>query len=870
MALLDEILKWSQSELKPWQQDAVRRLFLAPKTGLTEQDWSELYGLLLAEYQLPNPSNLVPVPLSAANLPSNQAAVAPVVLKAMRDTKYLNRLAQGQMLTFATTGLTVIFGGNGSGKSGYARALKRACRARDQIEPVHPDASDPLAQMHIPEATFDVVDQGAELALTWKRGVVPPEKLSSIAVFDSHCARVYLTAEQEAAIVPYGLSAVEDLGSKVLPRLQKRLDEERASIDVDPAPYAHLRGDTTVGRLIASLSHKTDVTMVEKLGTLNQEELDRLAELVKLLKEADPKTTANNLRGQAQRVTELSQRLDDANDWVKDDSIQRLRQLVEAAATAAQAELLAAEAFRAGETLLPGTGEPVWKALFDAARRYSEEVAYMGHAYPHTDDAVCVLCQQPLVDGAQRLVRFDKFIKADAAKAAQKARDNLTAGVENITKAVLSQKMQVSLSQELEALEGGLPALVLAFEASIEARRAAMLAAVSNVQWDSLPTLSEDPRHNLKALAERLIHQATSLDNAADTTARQKLEQQRDDLLARQQLSLVLAAVVGLVNRIKLNKQLESCEADLKTHKITAKSKEFATIGVNQALAVALDDEFKRLGVGHIKTKLIPRGDKSKNKYRLGLDLPATFSLGEILSEGEQRSISIGCFLAELRQFSHKGAIVFDDPVSSLDHWHRQHVAHRLAEEARDRQVIVFTHETVFLALLEDATEKAQVVFCTQNLEWRGGKPGVVVLGMPWDHQPYSQRIHTLEQTQRNLEKTWPAYPNAEETALMREQYSLLRSTIERVVQDLILGGVVRRHHEYVKAGDLRRVVGFPLTEQQEYDRLVKRCNQITEAHDPSSGQNLPPPTAVELGTDLAALKAIIDITKLRQKGQKP
>ncbi|WP_080428586.1 AAA family ATPase [Burkholderia ubonensis] len=868
MALLDEILKWSQNELKLWQQDAVRRLFLAPKTGLTEQDWTDLYGLLLAEHQLPNPSNLISVPLSAANLPLNQTTVPPVVLKAMRDAKHLNRLAKGQTLTFAATGLTVIFGGNGSGKSGYARALKRACRARDQIEPVHPNASDPLAQTKIPEATFDVLDQGVDLALTWKRGAEPPERLSNIAVFDSHCARVYLTAEQEAAIAPYGLSVVEDLGSKVLPRLKRRLDQERAAIDIDQTPYKNLHGDTTVGHLIASLSHKTDVATVERLGTLNQAELDQLAELDKLLKEADPKAAANDLGGKAKRVTEVSQRLDKAYAWVKEESIQRLRELVKGAATASQAELLAAEALRAGETLLPGTGEPVWKALFDAARRYSEEIAYKGHAFPHTDDAVCVLCQQPLAGGALRLTRFDQFIKADAAKAAQKARNDLASGIEKITNAVLSQEMLASMSQELETLESGLPALVTGFESGIETQRTAMLAAAGSGQWDSIPPLPEDPRPKLKALADRLTQQVTTLNNAADATARQKLEKLRNELLARQQLSLVLTAVVALVNRMKLHKQLEGCEADLKTNKITTKSKEFATIGVNQALAVALDEEFKRLGISHIKTKLIPRGDKSKNKYRLGLNLPATFNLEEILSEGEQRSISIGCFLAELRQFSHKGAIVFDDPVSSLDHWRRQYVAHRLAEEARDRQVIIFTHETVFLALLEDAAEKAQVGFHTQNLEWQDNNPGVVVPGLPWDHQPYTQRIHALERTQRHLEETWPAYPSAEETERIRRQYSLLRSTIERVIQDVILGGVIRRHHEYVKAGDLRKVVGFPLSEQQEYDRLVRRCNQITEAHDPSSAENLPPPTAAELGVDLAALKAIINTTKLRQKAQ--
>ena len=537
MALLDEILKWSQSELRPWQQDAMRRLFLAPKSGLSEQDWTDLYGLMLAEHQLPNPGNLVPVPLSAADLPANQATVAPVTLKTMRDTKHLNRLAKGQVLSFAATGLTVIFGGNGSGKSGYARALKRACRARDQLEPVHPDASDPLAKSHIPEAIFEVLDDGTDLTLIWKHGAEPPEKLSSVAVFDSHCARVYLTAEQEAAVAPYGLSVVENLGSQVLPRLKRRLDEERAAIDIDPAPYQNLRGDTPVGQLITNLSHKTEVAEVERLTTLKQAELDRLAELERLLKEADPKTTANNLRGQAQRVIEVPQRLDKAHAWVKEESIQRLRELVDRVATASQAELLAAESFRSGETLLSGTGEEVWKALFESARRYSEEVAYKGHTFPHTDGAVCVLCQQLLTDGANRLVRFDQFIKANASQVAEKARNELALGIERIGKATLTQEMPASLTRELDALESGLPGLVTTFEAGIEARRAAMLTAVSNGQWESLPPLPEDPRPKLKELRDRLMQQATILDNAADATARQTLEKQRNELLARKQLS---------------------------------------------------------------------------------------------------------------------------------------------------------------------------------------------------------------------------------------------------------------------------------------------------------------------------------------------
>jgi predicted ATPase len=37
-------------------------------------------------------------------------------------------------LTFEEAGLTIIFGDNGTGKSGYARLLKRITRARHQEE----------------------------------------------------------------------------------------------------------------------------------------------------------------------------------------------------------------------------------------------------------------------------------------------------------------------------------------------------------------------------------------------------------------------------------------------------------------------------------------------------------------------------------------------------------------------------------------------------------------------------------------------------------------------------------------------------------------------------------------------------------------
>ena len=47
MALLDEILKWTESELTPWQRDAARRLF-QQDGQLSDDDYAHLYGLLKA------------------------------------------------------------------------------------------------------------------------------------------------------------------------------------------------------------------------------------------------------------------------------------------------------------------------------------------------------------------------------------------------------------------------------------------------------------------------------------------------------------------------------------------------------------------------------------------------------------------------------------------------------------------------------------------------------------------------------------------------------------------------------------------------------------------------------------------------------
>ncbi len=867
MALLNDILRWSENKLPLWQRDAVRRLF-QKEDGLSSNDYAELYALLKNAHNLPNTLGLTPEPLKSSHIPTSLHPDETVTITALRDLMHVNLIAPRQKLEFSPTGMTVIFGGNGSGKSGYTRVMKQACRARDQSEKVHPNAYDPDAQVCLSEAVFDVEINGTPKSLKWISNSDSPSELATIAVFDSYCARAYLTAEQDVAYLPYGLDVVENLANIVLPELSSRLKDEIEGINIDKQPFDHLVGDTEVGQLISNLNHKTDAVKIKDLAALSKLETKRITELNKALTEADPILKANELRLSAERLKALIKRVESAQAWTSDNAVTKLKGLDNSAITANQAEKQAAETLQSGESLLPKTGEQTWKLLYEAARKYSTEDAYPGCKFPHTvDGALCPFCQQPLNDSISRLKRFEEYVQNDVAKVAIEKNETLQKAKERIENADLSIGLDKSLTEEITYIDNDLIPILNIFKGNLEERRTWMLLSLDTHNWDAPPALALSPRQKLRDLAARQLRGSLTFNRVADEMKKKSLEKEREELLARQNLSKNLDAVLSLIERMKMRHALEQCKKDLKTTPISTKSKEFASNTVTATLKNALNDEFKDLGIGHIKTKLKERGSKGKFFTQLLLDLPTNKKLEHILSEGEQSAIAIGSFLAELKLANHEGAIVFDDPVSSLDHKHRRKVAKRLAAESLKRQVLMFTHDVVFLNQLRDECEKLKAPPVISFLEASGKYYGKVSEGLPWGQKKFPERIDSLEKAQKSLEKLpWPASPSEDLARQMFFQYSSLRATIERVVQDFILNSTVRRFQDYINVKNLSLVVGLEQSEADEVFRLYKRCSEITEAHDPSSKKDEPPPTPDELKQDIDDLKSLIEKIKTRRQ----
>lgn len=859
MVILQEILKWAEG-LPPWQSDAIARLLAKPT--MTIDDLEDSFALLKSEHGIPDSKNRTPKQLTADQIPAPIQDSTHVVLLAMKNMRHVNAIADNQRLPFGESGLTVVYGDNGSGKSGYSRVLKRACRARDQMEAIHPNANLATGKTNVAEADFEIAVNGVVQDVHWINGTTPPPELSSFAIFDSRCARAYLDNEDDFSYLPYGLDVFEGL-AKVCRHLKTMIEAEQMKFAADLTAFAPLEGETAVGKLIAALSAKTKTAQIEALATLTPEELAHHAEVNKSLKEKDPKERAAQLRLCARRIATIAANAKSKGAQIDQAVVAKLRVIADRFRTAQAAAALAAKQFNDGENLLAGTGGEAWRELYDAARKFALE-SHPDKTFPELGaDAPCPLCQQPLAEGASRLLRFEAFIQQEAEKTSQTRREELAVEWKSLVAHVLLLNLDDITHGEIAALDPQLAADVRAFEQALADRREAIKAAVVSHQWDGTDIELVNPTARLQALVDKLNTEAETLEKASDEEARAALQKQFGELDSRVRLSQVKEAVITAVSRLNHQAKLKQCLSAVRTNAISLKSSEMTEKVVSKELAEALNRGFKALGVDALRVSLQSRSDKGKALHKLRLELPQSRSPGDILSEGEQRAIAIGSFLAEVDLSGAKSGIVFDDPVSSLDHRRRERVAKRLAAEAEHRQVIVFTHDIYFLCILAEAAESAGVPIVTQSLTRRTEGYGVADPELPFEGKSAVKRIGALKAHHQFIAKLHKDGEEQEHRRQTVDAYFRLRMTWERAVEEALLRKVILRFRKGVETQRLAEVV----VDDSDYSQVnagMTKCSNY--AHDKALMGGVDVPEPDELLEDIMALEGWRDQIEKRSK----
>jgi ABC-type multidrug transport system ATPase subunit len=163
------------------------------------------------------------------------------------------------------------------------------------------------------------------------------------------------------------------------------------------------------------------------------------------------------------------------------------------------------------------------------------------------------------------------------------------------------------------------------------------------------------------------------------------------------------------------------------------------------------------------KVELVDQASKGETVIQIKLADPCRARVARVLSTGEQAAVATAFFLAELAVTEGRSCVVLDDPVPSLDHDHREYFARRLVEEAKKRQVVIYTHDVTFVYYLQEAAEEEGVELHGQTLERRLDRVGVVRDELPIKSVSPSRRRkelrHRLNYERRPLHKRDdPAY----------------------------------------------------------------------------------------------------------------
>ena len=173
--LMKEIEDWFSKRHK-WLQDAARRLVQCGE--ITEADINELVMLCKAEAGLID-IDIKPkgVPLGSLNVQQDETYLR---LNSISSIKGINALAPRKPLAFGSEPLTIIYGGNGSGKSGYVRLLKNACGAKKPGK-LLPNVFDNTDSEQ--SCIFRITDSNGSKEINWNADTVH-NKLKPVKIYD--------------------------------------------------------------------------------------------------------------------------------------------------------------------------------------------------------------------------------------------------------------------------------------------------------------------------------------------------------------------------------------------------------------------------------------------------------------------------------------------------------------------------------------------------------------------------------------------------------------------------------------------------------------------------------------------------------------
>ncbi|AOS83310.1 hypothetical protein BIU88_03620 [Chlorobaculum limnaeum] len=826
-----------------WLQIAVTRLLQQPE--LTDKDVSELAILCQQEAAGKLPKTTTSFPSSAFL----QNATGNLRLCSISDVEGVNALAPKKPLEFGKSNITIVYGNNGSGKSGYVRLLKHVCGARE-MGALHRNVYKPVSA--IQKACISFEQDGIPKSHTWSgQGIC--DDLNSVDIFDTSFGKVFVSSEDEVSYEPPVLSFFSSLiivCEKVASALDAEANRHQSKKPNIPAD----KKVTPEGIWYEDISAKTTTQDIDKHCAFGSTDEIEMQTLQQRLAEQAPAEKAKGLRKQKQHIDTLVQDAQKHLDQLSDENYRRIIAAKENSILKKAAADAAAEKVFSGSELA-GIGSDVWKELWEAARKYSVSAAYKEAVYPNVSDGSrCVLCHQALTQEAkERLISFENFVKGEMQKAATDAAKEYEAASQTIESLPTLETLRIRIDA------AGIPqnefaTHVMEFFEQLQAR-ISQLPEIDSEEAIPDPLLSPKWIDEANAQSESLGELAEKYDEDAKSDNREEIKKKLNSLQTRKWLSEHRAAIDEEVTRLKLLNQIQEAKKSANTMALSKKKGELAEILITEAFVQRFDAELKTLGASHLKVKLVKtRAPKGNVLHQIQLRGASMNGLAEILSEGENRIVSIAAFLADVTGKSNQAPFIFDDPISSLDQSYEEAVVQRLIELSQDKQVIVFTHRLSLMGLIQEYTKKVDQdpeIIGIRAETWGTGEPGDTPLFVKKpDKALNSLIIDRLSKATKLLhEHGKDAYePYAKSLC------SDFRILLERMIEFELMADVVGRYRREINTkGKIHKLAKISESDCQYFDDLMSKYSRFEHSQPTESPVELPSPQ--DLLADMTGLK---------------
>ncbi len=479
------------AKLPLWQKDTLRRIALHGR--LSDADKDTLKSAMYADHSLGTFADELTA-FSADHCQATPNAMPVAMLCSIGPVENIGRLAGDQPpLKFAPEGITLIYGDNGSGKSGYIRISKKICRARaedDLLGNAYAKAhGDPKAKIR-----WQVEGEAGVKEMDWNPNQPSPVELSTISVFDSKHATMYVDEKRQVAFLPFEVELYKQLAelvSEFAAEVNAEIEACQKAVAALPeqAPGTQAASIVDAVTNAASEDDLPSEDKIRKFAKWDDQDEKQLQEL-RIQAAASPLHQADIRARCVSALTKLTTDIEKLETALSAEKAKELEQEHASLKAAKEANDLAAQS-SFSDLPLDAVGSVAWQNLFKYARKYAG-LADPDHEFPYVgEDAKCVLCHQSLdEDAKQRFVRFDNFISGEAAKDFEAKREAYTAAVKALnalrietgddakTKLAEFAALSEDRAQNVEALASFLEA--------IGARRDAFIHAASTGKFDDI------------------------------------------------------------------------------------------------------------------------------------------------------------------------------------------------------------------------------------------------------------------------------------------------------------------------------------------------------------------------------------------------